>query len=168
MGKNRIRVTVSENEQKKYGVSYETMDHTDKNTRKLCEEIIKRADREMGFKPNDGKILVEARKRNDGNVTLYLSRIPAKADDTRTYAGTVRFGDCDALIDAVFLLKRFSSFPLSCRLYFYAGEYYISFRISAKRKDADAVWFSLLEYGEKTLKSAEFLAEYAECVSEIS
>ena len=156
MGKNRIRVTVSENEQKKYGVSYETMDHTDKNTRKLCEEIIKRADREMGFKPNDG------------NVTLYLSRIPAKADDTRTYAGTVRFGDCDALIDAVFLLKRFSSFPLSCRLYFYAGEYYISFRISAKRKDADAVWFSLLEYGEKTLKSAEFLAEYAECISEIS
>ena len=166
MGRNRIKVTVSEHEQKKYGISYETMDHTDQNTRKLCEEIIKRADREMGFSPDDGKILVEARKRSDGNVTLYLSKVPAEINDIRTFEGTAVLRDCDAVLDAVFLLSRFSSFPITCKLYYYAGEYYISFRISAKRKDADTLWFSLLEYGEKTSKSPEFLAEYAECISQ--
>lgn len=167
MGKNKIRVTVSASEQKKYGVCYETMDHTDKNTRKLCEEIIKRADEEMGFRPDDGRILVEAKKLRDGNVTLYLSRIAASKDENR-YVGAVKFREINDVIDAARSVGRFASFPLSCSLYLHENTYYLTFEITAKRKTAEALRFTLLEYGEKSGRSREFLSQYAERIAVFS
>ena len=84
LNENRIKVTVTTTEQEFFGVSYETMDYSDGKTRKLCEKIIEEAGKEVGFKIDDGKLLVEARQCCNGNVALYLSRIPTEEHNMHT------------------------------------------------------------------------------------
>ena len=75
LDQNKIKVTVDASDQEKYGVTYESMTYSDCNTRRLCESIMEKAKREIGFNVSGEKLLVEARKSTDGAVTLFLSKI---------------------------------------------------------------------------------------------
>lgn len=166
LNENRVKVTVTESEQELFGVSYETMDYSDGKTRRLCEKIIEEAGKEVGFRVDDGKLLVEARQCCNGSVTLYLSKIPSGEISMHAYEGTVRFEETDDMLDALKIFSRFYGCINESRLYFYRGFYYIYFQVFLYRSEADELWHSLLEYGDKTSKSKFFLNEYAECVCE--
>ncbi len=166
LNRNRIKVTVSAREQEEYGVSYETMDYSDKNTRALCEKIIDEAGKEMGFYIDDGKLLVEARQCVNGNVAMYLSRIPCDSESLSAYDGSVKFENSGDMIDSLKIFSRFYKCISESKLYLYEDQYYIYFKMFGNKTDADELWFSLLEYGEKTNKSKIFLEEYAENISE--
>lgn len=163
---NRIKVTVSVSEQEKFGVSYETMDYSDGNTRKLCEKIIEEAGKEVGFQMDDGKLLVEARQCCNGNVALYLSRIPTEENSMHTYEGIVKFESSNDMLDALKTFARFHRCIKESKLYFYNRCYYIYFQMFSYRSEADELWYSLLEYGNKSGQSRLSLSEYAECISE--
>ena len=80
---HKIKVTVSERDQEEFGVTYESMNYSDANTRRLCEKIMYRAGKEIGFRTGGAKLLVEARQSGNGNVTLYLSKIEPKAEEEK-------------------------------------------------------------------------------------
>ena len=85
---NKIRVTVDSRDQAEFGVTYESMDYSDSNTRRLCEKIMTLARTQVGFSVGNAKLLVEARQSCNGSVTLYLSRVPVLLEDTQLYCQT--------------------------------------------------------------------------------
>ena len=166
LNENRIKVTVTTTEQEFFGVSYETMDYSDGKTRKLCEKIIEEAGKEVGFKIDDGKLLVEARQCCNGNVALYLSRIPTEEHNMHTYEGIRRFDETNDMLDSLKIFARFHGCVNESRLYCLNGIYYIYFKVFLYRSEADELWYSLLEFGDKTSQTKMSLDEYAECISE--
>ena len=76
ISESKIKVTVDVEDQEKYGITYETMDYEDANTRRLCEKIISEAQSEIGFDSRNSRILVEARNGSKGNITIFISKIP--------------------------------------------------------------------------------------------
>lgn len=161
---HKIKVTVSERDQEEFGVTYESMNYSDANTRRLCEKIMYRAGKEIGFRTGGAKLLVEARQSGNGNVTLYLSKIEPKAEEEKLYSGIAVFEKMNSVIDCCHLFGPLLSSLQKSSLYQYEGKYYLIFEIVQKRKKAEMLWKTILEFGEKSKKGKGFLAEHGECL----
>ena len=163
---NKIKVTVDTDEQREFGVTYESMNYSDANTRRLCERIMSKANKEIGFKIGNAKLMVEARQSCNGNVTLYLSRIQAKPDRERLFEGSICFNDANALMDACDIFKYYIPVLKSSSLYYYQNKYYMFFEVIQTRKEADLIWRTLLEYGDRIPYGKLYIQEHGECICE--
>lgn len=158
---NKIKVIVDTEEQKEYGITYETMTYSDGNTRKLCEKIVARAKNEIGFSVGNAKLLVEARQGLNGSVTLFLSRIPIAEDRKELLYGQVmRFPSCDAMLDSQIVFDKLAVPVLQRDIYLYDGVYFLYFELFSTRRTAERLLRELLEYSEKTQLSKETLDEH--------
>jgi len=157
---NKIKVTVNAKEQLEYGISYETMNYGDANTRRLCEKIISRAGREMGFCLGDAKLLVEARQSYNGNVTLYLSRIPYGKNDVTFYELCIRYDTLNDLMDSMFNFADIIDKIQSSAIYIYERIYYLVFGIVCAKTEYNRLLARLSEYGEKAKVRPEFITEH--------
>ena len=83
INESKIKVTVDADDQLKYGITYETMNCDDANTRRFCERIILEAKREIGFDSRNSRILIEARNCITGSITIFISKIPK--NDAKEY-----------------------------------------------------------------------------------
>ena len=137
---NKIKVIVNTEEQKEFGVTYESMNYSDANTRKLCERIMNKAGREIGFKIGSAKLLVEARQSYNGNVTLYLSKIPSKQDKERLFEGNICFSEANALMDACKLFYPELETLKDSSLYYYQEKYYLFFEVLQTKANAESLW----------------------------
>lgn len=163
---NKIKVTVDTNDQKEFGVTYESMNYSDINTRKLCEKIMSIARAQVGFRIGNAKLLVEARQSCNGSVTLYLSRIPISKDDLeQLYGQMVSFKDANSLMDGCKFFKAYSQSLEDSILYFYNNRYYLYFEIVSTRQYADTLLRSILEYGERSPLNRCILDEYGQCIT---
>lgn len=161
---NKIKVTVSEKDQAEFGVTYESMNYSDANTRRLCEKIMHRAGKEIGFRTGGAKLLVEARQTGNGNVTLYLSRIEPKAEEEKRFSGIAAFEDMNGVMDCCKIFEGFLPSLKANSLYRLNGKYYLYFEIIQKRKNAEQLWKTILEFGEKANMGKGFLSEHGECL----
>lgn len=163
INQNKIKVVVDSDEQKKYGITYETMTYCDCNTRILCERIVERAKNEVGFSVGDSKLLVEAKQGLNGTVTLFLSKIPVSNDEKEELFGqTVRFSKLDDALDSIMIFNLYEEKVKSREIYKYENRYYIYFEILATHKEAKSLLVLLLEYGDKTCLAREVLEEHGE------
>lgn len=161
---NKIKVTVSEKDQEEFGVTYESMNYSDANTRRLCEKIMARAGREIGFRTGGAKLLVEARQSPNGIVTLYLSKIEPKTEEEKLFSGIAGFEDLNSLMDCCKIFEGMLPALKESSLYFCGGKYYLSFTVLLKRKSAEQLWKTILEFGEKAKMGKGYLSEHGECL----
>lgn len=160
---NKIKVVVDSEEQKRYGISYETMNYCDCNTRKLCENIVARAKNEVGFSVEDSKLLVEARQGLNGTVTLFLSRIPLNDKEKESLFGqTLKFESMNDLLDSAKVFLRYKESIKALNAYLYDKNYYVYFEILSTEKKAKSMLTNLLEYSERSGLSEDVLLEHGE------
>lgn len=163
---NKIKVTVDQNDQKEFGVTYESMNYSDVNTRKLCEKIMSIARAQVGFKIGNAKLLVEARQTCNGSVTLYLSRIPVSKDDyEQLYCQMVCFKDANSLMDGCKFFKAYLQNLEDSILYYYNNKYYLYFEIVSTRQCVDALIRSVAEYGERSSLNRCVLDEHGQSIT---
>ena len=158
---NKIKVVVDTDEQRRYGITYETMTYCDCNTRKLCERIVERAKNEVGFSVGDSKLLVEAKQGLNGTVTLFLSKISISEKEKQELFGqTVKFSTLDDTLDSDIIFDTYKEIIKSKSLYSYDGCYYIYFEVLSTHKEARKLLTELLEFGDKSSLSLEALQEH--------
>ncbi len=163
VNQNKIKVVVDTEEQKQYGITYETMTYCDCNTRKLCERIVERARNEVGFSLGDSKLLVEAKQGLNGTVTLFLSKIPVSdSKHTELFGQTVKFSSIDELLDSAVIFKNYDELISSREVFLFDGNYYIYFEMLSTHREAKNLLTELLEFSEKSSLSPEVLEEHGE------
>ena len=163
INQNKIKVVVDTDEQRKYGITYETMTYCDCNTRKLCESIVERAKNEVGFSVGNSKLLVEAKQGLNGSVTLFLSKISVQPDEFEELFGqSVLFSSIDDLLDSFSVFNLIQDKLKTRNVYVYDNKYYIYFELLATHETAKKFLIELLEFCEKTSFSYEFLEEHGE------
>ena len=163
VGANKIKVVVDSEEQKIYGITYETMNYCDGNTRKLCESIVERAKNEVGFSIEDSKLLVEAKQGLNGSVTLFLSKIPfSDHEKTELFGQTVKFSSVNDLLDSDIVFKRYGNSVKALNVYLFENKYYIYFEVLTTDKIAKTMLIDLLEFSERSGISESVLEEHGE------
>ena len=166
LDQNKIKVTVDASDQEKYGVTYESMTYSDCNTRRLCESIMEKAKREIGFNVSGEKLLVEARKSTDGAVTLFLSKITSTEDEKDELFGqTIVFNSFDDMYDCCKVFDKCCENITAVDTYVVSGKYYIYLEILCKKRQAAGLLRSVLEYGEKSDISQEMLSEHGKKIT---
>lgn len=161
VNQNKIKVVVDTDEQKQYGITYETMTYCDCNTRKLCERIVERARNEVGFSVGDSKLLVEAKQGLNGTVTLFLSKIPiCDSERDELFGQTVKFLSVDELLDSSQIFENYGELIKSRVVYLYENSYYTYFEILSTHKNAKNLLTELLEFCEKSSLTLEVLEEH--------
>lgn len=168
MDQNRIKVTVDRSDQLRYGISYETMTYSDINTRRLCEKIIRAANRKMGFTVENAQLLVEAKQDAQGTVVLYLSKIPYQEEIEKEsedyFCQVVRFEDSSSLLDAAPLFSSVRDLLAYSSLYEYDHSFFLYFEIYSTHRTANRLLRDVLEYGRRTGISKLWLDEHAVCL----
>lgn len=165
--KDKIKAVVDEQDQREFGVCYETMNYSDDATRRLCEKIISIAKQKNGFRTDNSKLLVEAKPNINGSVTLYISRIPIFADNDDEYlCQTVRFGDPDAFMKGCEVFAAHPDDIITDALYEYEGCLYLYFELYTSYDTARRLLRNLLEYSERTALSFAWLDEHTKKISE--
>jgi len=168
INKNKIKVVVDTDEQRKYGITYETMTYCDCNTRKLCESIVERAKNEVGFSVGDSKLLVEAKQGLNGTVTLFLSKISVCSEEIEELFGqTVSYLSVNDMLDSFSVFNLFQDKIKTRNIYVYDNKYYIYFELLVTHSVAKNFLNELLEFCEKTNYSYEFLEEHGKKIYSI-
>ena len=168
ISQNKIKVVVDTDEQRKYGITYETMTYCDCNTRKLCESIVERTKNEVGFSVGDSKLLVEAKPGLNGTVTLFLSKIANHSGNIEELFGqTVVYSSINDMLDSFSVFNLFADKIKSRNIYKYENKYYIYFELLVTHVTAKKFLTELLEFCDKTSFSYEFLEEHAERIYSI-
>lgn len=165
---NKIKVTVGKEEQMEYGITYESMNYSDSNTRKLCEDIMEQAHSEVGFNVGDSKLLVEAKLSANGAVTLYLSKVPCPhfKEKEELFGQMLEFDKTDAILDCVGCFSGRTDKLCLSNLYYYKNKYYLYFEILSTHTEAKNLLRNLLEYSARTKFTKEYLDEYGEIITE--
>lgn len=161
---NKIRVTVDSRDQAEFGVTYESMDYSDSNTRRLCEKIMTLARTQVGFSVGNAKLLVEARQSCNGSVTLYLSRVPVLLEDTQLYCQTLVYRSPDYLLDSRRLFSEMNPDGTRAEMYLWEGKYYLYLELMSTHQQAKGTVSRFLEYAERSPLSRAFLREHGVCL----
>jgi negative regulator of genetic competence, sporulation and motility len=162
---NKIKATLESDDLKMFGVTYESMDCGDKNTRKMCTRIMSIAKERVGFCLGDAKLLVEAKKVRDNLIVLYLSKESTVKDDPDDlYGQLVRYNNIDGFLDSCKCFGKYLNILESNTLYFYNDQYYLYFEVNLSHKIAKDLLHTVLEYGELTNLKKDILDEQNECI----
>ncbi len=167
INESKIKVTVDADEQIKYGITYETMDCDDANTRRLCERIILEARNEIGFDSRNSRILIEARTGIAGSITIFISKIPK--NDAKEYMFQImRFETADALLDSRIIFSKFSESIVKTEIYEINGVFYAYIEVEGLPSEAKKLILELNEYAEPCHIKAEFLREHGRLMAKDS
>lgn len=167
ISESKIKVTVNADDQLKYGITYETMDCDDANTRRLCEKIIHDAKNEVGFDSRNSRILIEARNGSTGNITIFISKIP-KSDECEYMFQIMKFESVDALLDSRCVFSDFSKSIVRNEVYDLDGEIFVYIEVRGRPSEAKKLILGLNEYAEPCHIKAEFLKEHGKLLAENS
>lgn len=161
---DKIKVTINQSEQKKFGVTYESLSYSNANTRKLCEKIIANAKRNFGFTLDGAKLLIEAKQTAEGSIVIYLSKIATERDDEEYLCQTVCFHDADALLEGCEIFRPHMDKLAQSTLYEYENDYYLYFELFSTYSEARRILFDLFEYAEHCNMNKTMLDEYGRTI----
>ena len=164
INESKIKVTVDADDQLKYGITYETMNCDDANTRRFCERIILEAKREIGFDSRNSRILIEARNCITGSITIFISKIPK--NDAKEYMYQImKFETVDALLDSRKVFSKFSEVIVKNEIYETDGYFYAYIEVEGLPSEAKKLIIELNEYAEPCHIKAEYLHEHGKLLA---
>lgn len=164
---SKIKVTVNTEDQEKYGISYDTMNYTDINTRKFCENIIEKAKRELGFDSRNSRILFEARNGFQGDLTIIISKIPKSLSDESEYMYQILcYENLDDFFDSGKVFKPCLEQIVSSELYSLDNKFYLYIEMEGKPSTAKKLITSLFEYSNPVNIAFEYLKEHGKRMGE--
>lgn len=151
-----ILVTLSEADQKAFGVCYDTMSFSDLRTRRFCEHVAVLVCLREGIS-EAGNVTVRAVENTSGELLLYFS-LPTERSERCLYSRVIEFFDLDGLLDCRHVLG--SDPNLCAEVYGYDNKYYLWYEYCTCPDSFDRLTSRLLEYGSPTGVDRSFLSEH--------
>lgn len=154
-GNEKITVTLSHQDMNELDITYDEMDYSNIETRRVIWTVLDEAKRVLG-KPisTDGRLLVQVSPADDGGCLMLFTQIPIPESNSKKRLVMKKEAepvlwkafDCNAFLDAVKLLKAHNQFTRSFEVYLYKNKYYII--IHPKPTFGERLDRLLCEYGE--------------------
>ncbi|MBC8570421.1 adaptor protein MecA [Zongyangia hominis] len=154
ISKNKLKVTLSGEDLKGLGISYDSLDYSDPHTKEVLLHILGKAKTQAGFAPGRQKLFIEVYPSSQNGCVIYFTPLFDKNPAIRRYRvkrsigepAVYRFGKIDTVIDA------------SVRLFQLMG--HRIFKSSLYRMGR-AYYLAIYPLDGISGKTAGFLSEYA-------
>lgn len=160
-GEEKISVTLSKTDMTDFDITYDEMDYSNIETRRVIWTILDEAKKVLGKSINiDNRLLIQVSPADDGGCFLQFTQLP-EAPDTKKKRLILKKDaepflfhafDLNAFIDGISQLKKASHMLKEIELYKADNEFYII--VHPKPALTENILFSLCEFGE-TLTSAK-------------
>lgn len=162
VSEEKLKVSLTQRDFEKLGISYGTMNYADEATRRALLTLLEKAKREVGFSPKGAKLFIEVYQNDEGGCEMYFTciRKPAKSSDSKTVISPTVFEFekvNDLIAGALKTLERYGHRIYKSSLYL-LGEKYRLLVYHLDYSDNLSVYF-LSEFGTK-LGNDEILAAY--------
>lgn len=154
-GDEKIAVTLSHQDMNELDITYDEMDYSNIETRRVIWTVLDEAKRVLG-KPisTDGRLLIQVSPAEDGGCFMLFTRTPLLENNSRKRLVMKKDGepilwrafDKDALLDGLNALKAKNQAIRSIEGYLYKNKYYII--VHPKPAYCERVDLALCEYGE--------------------
>lgn len=157
-GEEKISVTLTENDMKDLDITYEDMDYSNIETRRVIWTILDEAKRVLGKNINiDNRLLVQVSPAECGGCVIRFTQ----SDNKSSFSGRrlimkkdcepilFRAFDTDAFIDCKKTLDEMKSYSQSIELFRCDGEYYAV--IKPQVSSTDKMLMRLCEYGDAAI-----------------
>ena len=128
----KIKIILSVKDLETSNISVENILSNSADSQKLLENIISKAEKELGFNPGDSQLLIEALSQTNGNciftITKILDDIPCCKEFSKSFI--YKFDTFDNFINLCNFLNNFSylnfkDFSKKFSLIFYNNTYYL-------------------------------------------
>lgn len=168
-GEEKISVTLSKNDMTDFDITYDELDYSNIETRRVIWTILDEAKKVLGKSVNiDNRLLIQVSPADDGGCFLEFTQLPEPCDTARKRlimkkdSEPVLFTafDGNAFMDSLELLHSFESLIKNTDLILYEGSYCAV--IYPKPTATEGLVFSLCEFGEACVSSKKELAEIYE------
>ncbi len=169
-GEEKIAVTLSHEDMHELDITYDEMDYSNIETRRVIWTVLDEAKRVLGKPINtDGRLLVQVSPADDGGCLMLFTQMPLLESKSKKRlimkkdAEPILFRafDANAFIDSMALLKRSSQSLKSFEPFLFQNEFHII--IHPKPTFCESIEFSLCEFGETQIgnkKEVSKLYEY--------
>lgn len=172
IGEEKILVALSDKDLIELDITYDEMDYSNIETRRVIWTILDEAKRSLGKSiDTDGRILIEVTPSDDGGCIMCFTAMPVtdyklkKKLVMKKEAEPILFKalDHDAFLDTIDILTKSSDSSRSFEIFSYNKNFY--FVIYPKITGSEKIAYILSDYGEACFGDTEFLnriLEYGE------
>lgn len=168
-GDEKISVILTKNDLTDLDITYDELDYSNIETRRVIWTILDEAKKVLGKPVNiDNRLLIQVSPADDGGCFLEFTQLPEPSDSKRKRlimkkdAEPILFCafDENAFLDCIDFLKNENKAIKEYSLHLYDGEYFalIYPRITTTEK----VLFALCEFGEASISPKSKIAEILE------
>lgn len=173
-GEEKISVTLSDEDMHNLDITYDEMDYSNIETRRVIWTILDEAKRVLGKPINtDGRLLVQVSPGDNGGCLMSFTQMPLS--DAKSKKRLImkkdaepllfRAFDCDAFSESLGVVKRISKMLKSFELFRLQNNYYII--LHPKPAFSENIEFFLCEYGETQADNKKGISELYEYGSQL-
>lgn len=175
IGEEKILVALSDKDLLELDITYDEMDYSNIETRRVIWTILDEAKRSLGKSiDTDGRILIEVTPSDDGGCIMCFTTMPGtdykskKKLIMKKEAEPILFKalDHNAFLDAIEILKESSDSSKNFEIFSYNKNFY--FVIHPKITGSEKIAYILSDFGETYFGDVEFLnhiLEYGEKIN---
>ena len=129
---DNIKILLEKDDLKKYEISFASIDYKNPKTKEVFWNVINTAKEEIGFNPTGSKLLIEAFPKSNGEVLLYVTRLPEEAEsrafgDAAGKSYLFCFDTADSFLDSLNAVNSSGLEIIEKRFYSYQNRYYLYF-----------------------------------------
>ncbi len=168
-GEEKIAVTLSDEDMHELDITYDEMDYSNIETRRVIWTILDEAKRVLGKSINtDGRLLVQVSPADDGGCLMLFTQMPLQESKNKKRlimkkdAEPILFRafDSNAFVDCLHLLKKAPQTMKNFELFEFNNNFYII--IYPKPTFSEIIEFSLCEFGESEVGNKRDISELYE------
>ena len=168
-GEEKIAVTLSDEDMQKLDITYDEMDYSNIETRRVIWTILDEAKRVLGKSINtDGRLLIQVSPADNGGCLMLFTQLPLLENKSKKRlimkkeAEPILFCafDMNALMDSVTFLKNTSQMLKSFEIFKLCNKLYII--IHPKPTFTQSIGFHLCEFGECDTGNKKFISQLYE------
>ena len=169
IGEEKILVALSDKDMNELDITYDEMDYSNIETRRVIWTILDEAKRSLG-KPIDtnGRILIEVTPSDDGGCIMCFTTMPAA--DYKSKKKLIMKKDLepiifkafnsDAFLDIMDILKNSTDAYKNYDIFYFNKDFYII--IHPKITETDKITYILSDFGDVFSNEADFLNQIYE------
>ena len=168
-GEEKITVTLSDEDMHELDITYDEMDYSNIETRRVIWTILDEAKRVLGKPINtDGRLLVQVSPADDGGCLMLFTQMPLLESKSKkrlimkkdAEPLLFRAFDSNAFVDSLAILKKASQMLKSFEPFELRNKFYII--IHPKPTISENIEFSLCEFGESQVGNKKGVSELYE------
>ncbi|MBQ8182400.1 MAG: adaptor protein MecA [Clostridia bacterium] len=154
-GDEKIAVTLSHQDMNELDITYDEMDYSNIETRRVIWTVLDEAKRVLGKEiSTDGRLLVQVSPADDGGCLMLFTQMPLLESNSKkrlimkkdAEPILLRAFDADSFIDALSVLKKHSQSIRASESFLCKNEFFIV--IHPKPSFCEHIDLALCEYGE--------------------